>query len=103
MGEIVQFMNNLLDSVQHYLKQKKDLDRVSRLETEYFIERVGKAHKAIGELFVGMARDLEDLKPAIDVKFAKALEFTSMLERDDSQPSFHQPGLANKSDRKSVV
>lgn len=83
MPELAQFTNSLLDSVQHFLYRKKDLSRVSKIEAEDFFKRLTKNHKGILDHVIVLLKEVNELKPSIEAKITKALEFTSMFDREE--------------------
>lgn len=87
IGDLANFTRSLLDSVLMYLDKKKDLERVSRVETDDFLKRLAKTQKAANDLAVVTLKEVEELKPLIDARIAKALEFTSMMEREETSTS----------------
>lgn len=94
IGDLSNFTRSLLDSVLNYLDKKKDLERVSRVESDDFFKRLAKTQKAASDMAVMILKDVEELKPLLDAKIAKALEFTSMMEREETNsPSSRVPSF----------
>lgn len=86
LGELAQFVQSLLDSVLAYIEKKTDLQRVGRVEMEDFFKKFAKTQKALTDLAASIQRELDELKPALDARIAKALEFTSLMEKEDPSP-----------------
>lgn len=83
---LIQFTESLLDSVQTYIEKSKKLQTVGKHESEDFLKKFTKTQKGISDLISNIVKDVEELKPAIDAKIAKALEFTSLMEKEDVSP-----------------
>lgn len=86
LADLSHFTYSLLDSVLAYIDKKKDLERVSRLEADDYFKKLAKTHKGLVDLATSLVREAEELKPALEARLAKALEFTSMMEKDEGSP-----------------
>lgn len=90
MNHLQTFLVGLLDCVENYLIKKRELERVSKIENSDFLSRIEKVNKSAIELVSTLARDVQQIKAASDQQIAKALQFTSLMDREkpDSTPSF---------------
>lgn len=86
LEDIFQFIQSLLDSVLGYLDKKNDLQKVGRIEADDFMKKISKTQKSIADMISTIARETEELKPAMEARIARALEFTSLMEKDDNSP-----------------
>lgn len=85
------FLVGLLDCVENYIDKKRELERVGKIEINDFMAKIEKINKSALELISAVNRDVQQIKLACDKQLSKALQFTSMMDKEenpDSTPSF---------------
>lgn len=87
LGDLAQFIQSLLESVLVYIDKKKDQQRVGKHEVDDFFHNIAKTQKVVLETISSMVKEIDELKPALDSRIARALEFTSLMEREEGSPN----------------